>query len=150
MLSLPNGCKWSGFHVYPKNWKTSKAKLFLSWYADCSFIDPSYLDKYPNGKPIRLKGGINRLKTLHEKREALEKLIGEMEELLAKGYNPISEHLLKISTKGQSPLNEAFCQEAIPATPFIRAFRIALEHSTNVKECVSDIRSVINCKIRLN
>ena len=123
--------------MFPKNWKTSKAKLSLNWYADCRFIDPLHLDKYPKGKPIRLKGGINRFNTIQERRESLEKLIGEMEANLRNGFNPITE----VSSKTQ---NNCPTLELLPSTPFILAFRIALNNSTNVKECRADIRSVIN------
>jgi hypothetical protein len=55
MFLLPNDCNWSGFHVFPPNWKTSKAKRSINWYADYNFIDPQQFDKYPKGKSIRLK-----------------------------------------------------------------------------------------------
>ena len=74
MFLLPNDCKWSGFHVYSPNWKTTKAKLSLNWYSDCNFINPQYLDKYPKGKSIRVKRGINHFKTLEERRVALNNL----------------------------------------------------------------------------
>jgi len=45
MFLLPNECKWSGFHVFPPNWKTSKAKRSINWYADYNFIDINSLRK---------------------------------------------------------------------------------------------------------
>ena len=57
---LPNNCKWSGCHVYPPNWKTTKAKLSLNWNSDSIFIDPQQVDKYPKEKSIRLKKGVKK------------------------------------------------------------------------------------------
>lgn len=72
MFLLPNDSKWSGFHVYSPNWKITKAKLFLNWYADCNFKDSQYLNKYIKGKSIRLKRGIVHFKILEERRGALQ------------------------------------------------------------------------------
>lgn len=144
MFLLPNDCKWSGFHVFPPNWKTSKAKRSINWYADYNFIDPQHFDKYPKGKSIRLKRGINQFKTLEERRVAIDKLLEETEVLLKNGYNPITEKLVKLNKPDKSVPEYSNNAEILPITPFIQAFRIALDNSTNVKECIADMRSVVN------
>ncbi len=144
MKLLPNDCRCSEFNVFPSNWKTTKAKLSPNWYADCRFIDPKHLDKYPKGKPIRIKGGINRFNTIDERRAALVKLIGEMEGLLNEGYNPITQSPLKGPKSDKVAINNDFSQEVLPTTYFITALRIALHNSTNVKEAKADMRSVLN------
>lgn len=79
-----------------------------------------------------------------ERRAALEKLMVETEELLKNGHNPIAEKLIK-STPTVSPATDNnISAEILPFTSFIQAFRIALDHSTNVKECIADMRSVVN------
>lgn len=71
-MLLPNDSEWSGFHLHSPNWKTTKAKLYLNWYADCNPKDSQYLNKYIKGKSIRLKRGIVHFKILEERRGALQ------------------------------------------------------------------------------
>ncbi|MFS8082384.1 MAG: hypothetical protein ACMG51_02940 [Ginsengibacter sp.] len=48
------------------------------------------MDKYPKGKNIRLKAGINLLKTFGERKFVLQNLNEELEMLLNEGYNTIT------------------------------------------------------------
>ncbi len=143
MILLPNGCKRTEFNVYPKNWKTARAKISIAWYADCKFIDPSFLDTYPNGKSIRLKRGVNRFKTIQERKIALETLISEFDDLVISGYNPIATALNNNSKNIEMQQKKDLSSELLPNTKFIDALRIALNNSTNVRECVKDMYSVV-------
>ena len=138
MIVLPNDCRRSEFHVFPGNWKTNKAKLTDTWYADCRFIDPQFMDKYPKGKNIRLKAGINLLKTVGERKYVLQKLIEELEMLFNQGYNPITRN-------GQQIIKAIDTNPGLTdtSTPFISALRISLDNSSLVKETKDDIKSVL-------
>ena len=141
MITLPNGCRRGEFKVFPANWKSAKAKLTDIWYAQCRFIDPAHLDKYPKGKPIRLKSGINRLPTVGERKEAMEMIIKDMEEYLNSGFNPITDNEVPIAPvviDDDKPL-----KIVVSTTPFIKAFRFALDKSENVKETKEDMASAI-------
>ena len=140
MINLPNGCRRGEFKVFPSNWKSSKAKLTETWYAQCRFVDPEHLDKYPKGKPIRLKAGINRLPTLGERREGLEMIIKDMEEYLDNGFNPITDNEVPIAAV---VVDDTPLKKVDPHSQFIKAFRFALSKSSNVKEAKADAGSVI-------
>ena len=81
---------------------------------------------------------------MEERRVALDKLLIETEGLLKNGYNPIIEKLVKSDKSDKSVPEYSNNAEILPITPFIQAFRIALDNSTNVKECIADMRSVVN------
>ena len=40
MISLPNNCRCSELAVYPKNWKSQRAKTSLNWYISYRFYQP--------------------------------------------------------------------------------------------------------------
>jgi hypothetical protein len=71
-MLLPNGCSCSDPTVYPANWENTGASIKQDWYIQYYFYDPVFKEKYKNGKLFIVKGGINRLKTLSERREALK------------------------------------------------------------------------------
>lgn len=142
MIQLPNGCRRSEFHVYPNNWKKASAKLSVTWYAQCNFIDPTKLDLYPKGRPIRIKAGVNRIKKVEDRRASLVFLISEMEQYFENGYNPITKAQASILPQsidvGDLPLSIV-----LPTTNFITALKFALSKSENVKESKADIASVL-------
>ena len=71
MISLSHGCNCSTLSVNPKNWKTCKASALASnWYIQYYFYDTTIKKK----KYIIIKG-MNRFKTLEERREATKQLI---------------------------------------------------------------------------
>ena len=130
MISLPHNCNCSQLTVNPKNWKTCKAPaLSRNWYIQYYFYDTSVKQK----KFVIIKG-MNRFKTLDERREATKQLIdNELYQLKEKGYNPITGKLSPVQDK---------CIE--PTTTFIDALWKAyglmkLERTTKV-----DIKSSIN------
>lgn len=85
MIQLANGNRYSGISVTPKNWKTASASLKTNWH-----ISYRYYSK-ENSKPkhVKIKGGINRFKTLEERRAAIKQLMqNEIDLIEKKGYNP--------------------------------------------------------------
>lgn len=142
MINLPNGCRRGEFKIFPPNWKSPKAKVSDIWYAQCRFIDPAHLDKYPKGKQIRIKCGINRLKKLDEKRFILKALIKDTEQFFEEGYNPITDSefpaIVGITDNTIDPI-----LGVLPTTQFIKAFHFALAKSDKVKESKADGGSVL-------
>jgi integrase len=130
MISLPNGCTCSELTVNPKNWKACKASaLSQNWYIQYYFYDTTLKKK----KFVVIKG-MNRFKTLDDRREATKQLIeNELYQLKQKGYNPI--------TGSFAPVKD----NSIDATtPFVEALwkafgLLKLERTTKV-----DIKSSIN------
>ena len=137
-MLLLNGCSCSEPSVYPANWEKPGVSIKCDWYIQYYFYDPVFKEKYKNGKLFILKGGINRLKTLAERKEAVKILLGELNHLLKnEGYNPITKMKLP------SFQND---YEIEPSTLWIVALekvktKIKLEKSTisDMKSCLSKI-----------
>ena len=87
MITLPNGCNCSEISVTPKDWKTCKASAMArNWHIQYYFYDTAI-----NKRKFVLVKGMNRFKTLIERREATAQLIeNELYNLKEKGYNPIT------------------------------------------------------------
>ena len=98
MLRLPNNCRCTGtpgilekgtpdqLPVYPANWKSSKAKVNLTWYIKYRFYD----DNLNQEKQVVIKG-MNDYTTLKEKQDAVEALMEEeLYEIKIKGFNKIT------------------------------------------------------------
>lgn len=100
MISLPNGCTCSELSVNPKDWKTCKAAaLSRDWYIQYYFYDNTI-----NKKKFVVIKGMNRLKTLEERREATRQLVeNELYQLKEKGYNPITGVFTEVISKGIDP-----------------------------------------------
>jgi hypothetical protein len=75
-MLLPNGCSCSNPTVYPADWENTGALLKHDWYIQYYFYDPVLKEKFINGKLFIVKGGINRQKTLAERREAADYNMG--------------------------------------------------------------------------
>lgn len=88
MLQLPHGCRCSTPSIFPKNWKQSSASIKLNWRIQFYFYDP---ELKPNGKLIIVKAGINKLKTVSERRIAITECKDELIDQMLKGYNPITK-----------------------------------------------------------
>lgn len=139
MVQLPNNCRRSEFHVFPSNWKTASAKLSDTWYVQLYFIDPKHMDKYPKGKQIRLKAGINRYDKITDRRAGIKELMAIYEKLFNEGYNPIT----KVQPK--SPEQDYTTLAAVAEhTPFIAALRFSLSKSSYVRETMRDVKSALN------
>ncbi|MEO9143985.1 MAG: hypothetical protein ABI237_00375 [Ginsengibacter sp.] len=130
MISLLNGCNCSNLTVNPKNWKTCKASaLARNWYIQYYFYDTSMKKK----KFVIIKG-MNRFKTLDERREATKQLIGnELHQLREKGYNPITGKFAPVKDN---------CIEA--TTLFVEALRKAFDLMKLERTTKVDINSSIN------
>lgn len=89
-MLLPNGCSCSDPTVYPPNWENTGASLKHDWYIQYYFYDPVFKEKYKNGKLFIVKGGVNRLKTLTERREAVKLPTGKMADNLWMAYHEYS------------------------------------------------------------
>lgn len=106
MISLINGCHCSELTVNPKNWKTCNATaLRKKWYIQYYFYDTTI-----NQKKFIVIKGMNRLKTLEERREAIRQLIeNEIYQLKVKGYNPITGGFAAAPKKGIPPKGLLLC-----------------------------------------
>ncbi|HUZ60775.1 MAG TPA: tyrosine-type recombinase/integrase [Hanamia sp.] len=87
MINLSNGCNCSELTVTPKDWKTCKVSAMArNWHIQYYFYDNALKKR----KFVLVKG-MNRLKTLNERRQATTQLIeNELYQLREKGYNPIT------------------------------------------------------------
>lgn len=91
MITLPNGCNCSEISVTPKDWKTCKASAM----ARNRHIQYYFYDTAINKRKFVLVKGMNRFKTLIERREATVQLMEkELYNLKEKGYNPITGKFL--------------------------------------------------------
>ncbi|HEY5369527.1 MAG TPA: hypothetical protein VIJ75_11090 [Hanamia sp.] len=86
MINLPNSCTCSEITVTPKDWKTCRASAIArNWHIQYYFYDNALKKR----KYVLVKG-LNRFKTLNERRQATAQLIeNELYQLKDKGYNPI-------------------------------------------------------------
>ena len=134
MISLPNGCHCSELTVNPKNWKTCNAQaLTKKWYIQYYFYDTTI-----NQKKFVVIKGMNRLKTLEERREATKQLIeNEHYQLKVKGFNPITGSFTEILKSGIDP-----------STRFIEALWQSYEYLKLEPTTKVEIRTLIrHCEI---
>lgn len=134
MISLPNGCSCSELTVNPNNWKTCKASsLEKNWYIQYYFYDTTI-----NQKKFVVIKGMNRLKTLDERREATRQLMeNELYQLQVKGYNPITGSFAQIPKSGINP-----------STRFIDALWQAFEYLKLEGTTKLDIKTLIrHCEV---
>ena len=141
MIQLPNGCYCSEPSIYPRNWNKASASIKDKWYAQYYLHDPAFKNdpKYKYGKLIILKMGINRLKTIKERRIALLGFIDKEIELLKSGtYNPITAPI----TKSKPQVLEAN-GEISPNTSFMEALYYALPKLDCKPKYKDDIKSTL-------
>ena len=136
MQNLPNGCYCSAFHIYPKNWKTTRASVKKDWYISYRFYDPAFLNtpKFKYGKLVITKG-MNSFKTPEERRKTTEDLITtELHKLQVQSFNPIT---------GQS-ITRSFSDFGIaPTIPFIKALEEAEKRCQVSPSTKRDFRSAL-------
>ncbi|HUZ59147.1 MAG TPA: hypothetical protein VMU83_10225 [Hanamia sp.] len=130
MILLKNGCSYSGLNVTPKNWNSSNAPLKRKWFISYRY----YSSEFKKGKLKIIKGGINHLKTLYERRETVKALLKIEKDLVERqGYNPI--------------LNEVITENTdyiiAPDCGFNRALKLAYDRLEYEETTMSDLRSVI-------
>lgn len=88
-------CYYSDVWVHPANWKTltTQKSLKLNWYVECKFHDPLFKEKYPKGFPFRKR--LNKLRSLEERKAAIQLLLKEIPVLFEKkGWNPITKRYM--------------------------------------------------------
>lgn len=136
MILLPHGCTCSELAVNPKNWKTGpKSLIKKNWRIHYYFRDPAHKDKYPYGKLITIKG-MNRFKTIEERREATKILIEEeIYQLKVKGYNPI--------TKQYNGQDIILNYDISPETTLNEAIDLAFSKIEAEKSTISDLKTVV-------
>jgi len=93
---LPNGCSVSELSVYPKDWKTRKAKINVNWYIKYRFYDPNQATP----KQVVIKG-MNAFKTLSLRQEETKKLLDREMQNLVGGFNPFAD---KVELPHEIPL----------------------------------------------
>lgn len=91
MIQLPNGCYCSNLTVHPANWKQTSASVKSDWWIHYRFYDPNEKERYPKGKQCIVKGGLNKFKTVAERRAGVKVILEELLHMLqVEGYNPIT------------------------------------------------------------
>ena len=137
MISLPNNCNCSNPTVFPKNWKTGgKTLLKKNWRIQYWFRDPEHEKSYPRGKLVIVKG-MNKYKTLSERRAATEELLElELYILKEKGFNPI--------TKKYNGKNEDIEPEISPKALFAEAVETAFNKLDVLPKTKKDVEGIKN------
>lgn len=137
MIKLPNGCSISNPSVYPTNWNKPQASIKKIWYIQYYFYDPAFKHdkRYKYGKRCIVKNGINRIKVLEERQDAVREMMEtELYTLKEKGFNPITEKTLL-------PIEIDY--EISPSTPFINSLYKALDKLSCQPSTLLDIKSVL-------
>lgn len=96
MKDLLFGCRYSNIWASPADWNTttSKKSLKKKWFVEYIFYDPLFIDRYPEGKPVRK--ALNRdLKTLEERKAAVKFCLEQIPIALEQQhYNPITQRFM--------------------------------------------------------
>lgn len=136
---LPNGCSCSDLTVTPGNWLTKEADTKTDWVICYTFFDPDHV----KGVRKQVRGYINELKDVSDRRALTKAIMKQEEERLSEGYNPI-----KRKTIAPVASDLGF------NTPFINALwmgvanvRVSDRQQTNLK---SVVRGVEKSAIQLN
>ncbi len=138
MKTLHEDCWRSDYLVSPKDWDKKGASVKKDWYIVYYFHDPSFKDdpKLKYGKLRMIKGGINKLKTLAERRDAIPFLMKEEDNLLLEErYNPITKKYLP------KPIQRVYVID--PATPLTVALDTILDKIKCSKSAHDSIRLVL-------
>jgi hypothetical protein len=163
-VQLLNGCYRTDIAVHPTNWDTKSAKIFkggkaVEWFIWYRFYDPAYRDKYPHGKPIKIRG-MNKFKDLAQRQAHTRDLLELEHDLIdVKHYNPITKASIQAPTEAQpkpqaipaddrSLSTQQYLQllKSIvpePSTPFIPALWIGLSRVQGVPGTINDMGSII-------
>src|SRR5699024_2543149 len=103
--------KYSQPKLYIPRDKAGKTCLKKAWYVYFYYDDPITKKRTPNNKFIR-KHGINRFKTVRERRLYGRRLVEVYTDMLSNGWNPY-ENKLYIGDKLDFEIKETTLQEAI-------------------------------------
>lgn len=141
MLQLPHGCRCSKLSIHPNNWKSDGPSLLKQdWYIQYYFYDPAFQDnsKPRSGKLVIVKGGINRFKTLTERRGIVPIVLADIEEMLLNGFNPI--------TKSTVPPQMENPSEVSASTPLFEALWFAhgnLRKDPHTLTCMKSVLAIM-------
>lgn len=140
------GCTVFEVSVHPTNWNTKKANVKEIWYINFLFKDPNFIAKYPFGKQIRIKGGINRVKNLKDKQDQISLLRDKIIAQLEGGYNPITDSgdsVVETSSLATLKDESEPLKMVAKDTPFIIALEFALGKIDGVPAYLMDIKSAL-------
>lgn len=149
MKQLPKNCYCSDFSVYPNNWDKAGASIKKDWYIQYYFHDPTFKNnlKYKYGKLCIVKGGINRYKSLAERRKYIPVAIATELEALELGYNPITakkkNFLAKLLEEQTAAPENKVLEGVSPDTPFTEALYYALKKVKTKDKYKSDIKCTL-------
>jgi len=141
MLQLPNGCRCSELSIHPQSWKTGGISLLKrDWYIQYYFYDPVFQDipKPKSGKLIIVKGGINRYKTLIERRDHAQDLLEHTKDKLLNGFNPVTKSTVLPQTENPGAVS--------PSTPLFEALWFAhgnLKRESHTLTCIKSALAII-------
>lgn len=139
-ILLLNGCSCTPIKVIPSNWDKPGADPSKEWRAYYRFYDPAQTEhpKFKGGVRLVAIKGMNRYKTLTDKRKATEGLIAfEKEMIFDKGFNPITGEYMV-------PVEDLPTPDLSPDTPFIAALNKALDEKVCEKCTRDNLKSVMN------
>lgn len=115
MIKLSDTCTCSELKVTPADWQNCRS-ITRDWQIYYRVYDKAFMDKYPKGKLIVIKG-MNKYKDLKQRRAFTQDLINDELKDLHAGYNPIS---------GQEPTIEFVAPDEVnKKTSFIEALNHA-------------------------
>ncbi|MVT11394.1 site-specific integrase [Chitinophaga tropicalis] len=130
---LTNGCHYTEFNKFPKNWNTTRASMKLTWRIEYRFFDPAFKEKYPEGKRKVIKSGLNKEKDRERRQQMMRELITFERDLLEnQGYNPILN-------EREKPDDSPTLSLIDPGTPFIQALKLGLEMKVMSEKTKKDI-----------
>lgn len=134
MIQLSNGNSYSGVSVVPKNWKQASASLKSNWYITYRY----YAKDREAPKQVKIKSGINRYKTLEERRYAVKVLMEQEIRLIEKeGYNPFTNTTSNADNNQSDYIIDPQCG-------LVESLRLANERLKVSAYTQADLKTVLN------
>lgn len=127
MLHLPNNCRCSTLAVHPTNWNSSGCDISKDWYIHYRFYNHD-----GRTRQVILKG-MNKFKSIGDRRAATRLLLDNEIGMLQGGYNPITRQIK----------DECIATEISPDTGFYEALEYAKGKIKGASSTIRDIRSVM-------
>ena len=131
-LQLPNGCRIGKIGMHPKNWENPDADVSIEWYIHYRFHDPNFVDKYPDGALVKVRG-MNYISAQADRRRVIKGLLDNEKKRLLEGYNPILKRIVDANDLEISPdtpfpnaLEKAY--QLLPSSKSKKEVRKALPH----------------------
>ena len=139
MIQLTNGCSCTIPKVFPKNWADKNASTERDWYIYFTFHDPLFKDKYPEGKFVQIKKGVNYYKELNPRQEAVGIILNATTlKLKEKAFNPITNQFMKLDEIDLTHY------EIHPDTPIFQALKLAMNRRVGLEDhTLADYKSML-------